>query len=396
MFALPAFDLTPTPVCHSLPMSSRPPSRRLFLRATVVVALAAVAGVVAGHFVWRASGTVHAGATPRLSFQPLRRRSAKGTPGPSESGRLTGPGAVTSEVDPGLVDIDTRLGYQDGAGAGTGMVLTSSGEVVTNNHVIAGATTITATDIGNGRTYTARVAGYDRAADIAVLQLEGASGLETVKLGDSGSVRVGQSIATIGNAGGAGGTPSEAAGRVSALGQSITASDDMDGSEEQLHGLIQLNGDLQPGDSGGPLVGSSGEVLGMDTAASSSFQFQPSSGEGFAIPIDTVETIATQIVEGRSSSKVHTGETGFLGILVEDQGSGAVVEEVISGTPAASIGLGAGDVITSLDGASISSSTSLSGAILQRHPGESIRVAWRTAEGAQRSANVELASGPPQ
>src|SRR5271165_3719548 len=250
------------------------------------------------------------------------------------------------------------------------MVVTSGGEVITNNHVITGATKITATDIGNGTTYTARVVGYDHGHDIAVLQLEGASGLQTVSFGDSTSLQAGQSIATIGNAGGVGGTPAAAAGQVSALDQSITAGDELDGSQEQLGGLIQLVGDVQPGDSGGPLVNTAGEVLGMDTAASTTFQFESSANEGFAIPINDVQTIANLISEGRTSDTVHIGATGILGVLVESQSGddGALVENVLSGTPAAAGGLSAGDVITALDGRSIGSPTALTDVMLQQHP----------------------------
>src|SRR5271165_6699215 len=278
------------------------------------------------------------------------------------------------------------------------MVVTSGGEVITNNHVITGATKITATDIGNGTTYTARVVGYDHGHDIAVLQLEGASGLQTVSFGDSTSLQVGQSIATIGNAGGVGGTPA-AAGQVSALDQSITAGDELDGSQEQLGGLIQLVGDVQPGDSGGPLVNTAGEVLGMDTAASTTFQFESSANEGFAIPINDVQTIATLISEGRTSDTVHIGATGILGVLVESQSGddGALVENVLSGTPAAAgSGLSAGDVITALDGRSIGSPTALTDVMLQQHPGDTVQVTWETPAGVQQTATVILADGPPE
>src|SRR5215469_8854056 len=115
---------------------------------------------------------------------------------------------VAQKVDPGLVDIVTSLGFQQAEGAGTGLVLTSSGEVLTNNHVIEGATSIRATDVGNGTTYRARVVGYDRGHDIAVLRLIGASGLQTVTLGNSSDAAVGQKVVALGNAGGRGGTPS--------------------------------------------------------------------------------------------------------------------------------------------------------------------------------------------
>ncbi|HKH89126.1 MAG TPA: trypsin-like peptidase domain-containing protein, partial [Acidimicrobiales bacterium] len=164
------------------------------------------------------------------------------------------------------MDVNTTLSYQSEQGAGTGMVLTSTGEVLTNNHVVEGATKISVTDIGNGKTYSAKVVGYDRSKDIAVLQLIGASGLQTVNLGNSSSVSVGEGVVAVGNANGAGGTPSYAGGAVTATNQSITATDQAGGDSEQLGGLIETNADVIPGDSGGPLVNASGQVIGMDTA----------------------------------------------------------------------------------------------------------------------------------
>ena len=182
--------------------------------------------------------------------------------------------AIASKVDPGLVDINTTLGYQQEQAAGTGIVLSSNGVILTNNHVIDGATSISVTDVGNHKTYTASVVGYDRTKDIAVLQLHNASGLQTATLGNSSNASVGEDVVGVGNAGGTGGTPSAAGGTVTALNQSITASDDGDGTSEQLSGLIETNADIQPGDSGGALVDTSGDVLGIDTAASAGFSFQ--------------------------------------------------------------------------------------------------------------------------
>ena len=153
------------------------------------------------------------------------------------------------------------------------MVLSSDGKVLTNNHVISGATSISVTDIGNGKTYSAKVVGYDRTHDVAVLQLQNASGLQTTPLGDSSKVSVGDSVVGVGNAGGVGGTPSAAAGTVTALNQTITASDDGNGTSEQLSGLIQVNADIQPGDSGGSLVNSQGQVVGIDTAGSTATSY---------------------------------------------------------------------------------------------------------------------------
>jgi S1-C subfamily serine protease len=240
---------------------------------------------------------------------------------------------IASKVDPGLVDVVTTLGYQSGEAAGTGMVLTPNGEVLTNNHVIDGATSIKVTDVGNGRTYPAKVVGYDKTHDVAVLQLEGASGLQTVTLSSS-APSTGQKVVALGNAGGKGGTPSVATGRITGLGQSITASDESAGAAERLTGMIGHNADIQPGDSGGPLVNTYGEVIGMNTAGSSSSSpgtgFQPQSGgsqatttQGFAIPISRASSIASQIESGTPSATVHLGRTAFLGVETSPSGTGA-------------------------------------------------------------------------
>src|SRR6185295_15553813 len=128
---------------------------------------------------------------------------------------------IAAKVNPGVVDVVDTLGYQGGKAAGTGMVLTSSGEVLTNNHVIDGATSIKATDIGNGRTYTAKVVGYSKTKDVAVLKLVGASGLDTVTL-SSKAAQVGDKVAALGNALGKGGAPSVVTGKVTGLGKTIT------------------------------------------------------------------------------------------------------------------------------------------------------------------------------
>ena len=235
-----------------------------------------------------------------------------------------------AKVDPGVVNIVTTLGYQSGKAAGTGMVLTSTGEVLTNNHVIDGATSIKATDVGNGRTYTAKVVGYDKTHDVAVLQLQNASGLQTVTL-SSDSPQAGQKVVALGNALGKGGTPSVVTGRINGLGQSITASDEGAADAERLTGMIGHNAPIQPGDSGGPLVNTEGEVIGMNTAASdSSASGSPSpSGQAqtatqaFAIPITRASSIADQIEAGTPSSTVHIGATAFLGVETSPSGLGS-------------------------------------------------------------------------
>jgi S1-C subfamily serine protease len=318
---------------------------------------------------------------------------------------------IAAQVDPGVVDIVSTLGYQNGTAAGTGMVLTSTGEVLTNNHVIDGATSIKVTDVGNGRTYTAKVVGYDKTQDVAVLQLTGASGLKTVSL-SSASAQTGQTVVALGNAGGKGGTPSVATGKVTAVNQAITASDASAGTSEQLSGLTRTNANIQPGDSGGPLVNSYGQIIGMNTAASSSISttgFQGQNGQAqtqaFAIPISQATSIASQIEAGTSSSAVHIGSTAFLGVQVTSSGagffgggnsagSGATVAGVVSGSAAAQAGLTQGDQITSVAGQTITSSSDVSSVLASHHPGDKVSISWTDASGQSHTATVVLTTGP--
>jgi S1-C subfamily serine protease len=310
--------------------------------------------------------------------------------------------AIASKVDPGLVDVMSTLGYQHGEAEGTGMVLTSNGEVLTNNHVIAGATSITVRDIGNGRTYTAKVVGYSDSQDVAVLQLQGASGLTTVTTGNSSSVAAAQKIVSLGNAEGRGGTPAVAPGHITATGAQVTAEDQGSGVLEHLSDMIQTNAPIEPGDSGGPLVNSAGQVVGMDTAASTN-----NGGTGttasvsttaFAIPINRALSIAQQIVAGTGSTTVHIGATAFLGVEIASQqqgsGQGALIGGTVAGTPAASAGLGSGDTIQSVGGHAISSASDLQSVIAQYHPGDHVVVTWADQLGRTHSATVTLTTGP--
>ena len=354
---------------------------------------------------------------------------------------------IASRVDPGLVDVVSTLGDEQATAAGTGIVLTSNGEILTNNHVIDGATSIKVTDVGNHRTYTAKVVGYDATQDVAVIQLQNASGLTIASLGDSSTVQTGNSVVALGNAGGKGGTPSVAAGTVTALNQAITASDEGSGNSEQLTGLIETNADIQPGDSGGSLVNSYGQVIGMDTAASSGTQVQSQSGQAaeqaYAIPINEALSIAKQIGAGSASDVVHLGATAFLGVETQpasdgsssgiggsggsggfggsngssgfggfggssgfggfggSQGSsqggstaGVTIVGTLAGSPAANAGLAEGDVITSVGGQSVSTAQNISKVLVKYHPGDSISISWVDQSGQSQTANVTLASGP--
>jgi len=428
------------------PAAARPGRPKLLLggaAALVLVLLASAAGATIAHEFWTKSVTASpppAAVTPAAPPVGGSGSGAPGNPGGAgsisiggisigpngisigNSGGSSGSGgpanaaAIARKVDPALVDVNVMFENQSGAGAGTGIVVSSSGEVLTNNHVIDGATRITVTDVGNGRTYDATVVGYDQSHDIAVLQLKGASGLATASLGKSSKLSVGEPVVGIGNAGGSGGTPSYAGGRVTALNQSITAGDALGGRTERLSGLIQTNADIQAGDSGGPLVDRDGRVLGMITAGSSGLGFGfgqgSSSGDAYAIPIDQVSTTAAQIVAGHASATVHIGPTAFLGVQVASpafqglgglglpQGgaptsSGAVIGGVVSGQPAEKAGLTAGDVITSVDGKHVDTAADLGKLMLDHHPGDKVQVGWTTSSGQTRTASVQLASGPP-
>src|SRR6266705_3010795 len=218
---------------------------------------------------------------------------------------------VVAKTGPAIVDVVSTLGYQGATAAGTGIVLTSSGEVLTNNHVIDGATAIKVRDVGNGRVYTAMVEGYDAAHDIAVLRLNGASGLATADLGNSSAVKTGQKVVAMGNAGGKNGAPSVATGRVTGLDESITASDESSGSSEQLQGLIRTNAGIEPGDSGGPLINTHGQVIGVHTAASATSGNQLSSAtttQAFTIPINDALSIARRVDAATASATTHIGD----------------------------------------------------------------------------------------
>lgn len=354
-------------------------SRRSPSRLSSLVSLAAAVGLVLA--------TVPAHASP-LSFDGFRQAPAA----PAD------PSAMVAKVGPAVVDIDTRMSYQSAVGAGTGIVLSANGQVLTNNHVIEGATSITAVDIGNGQSYQANVIGYDRNHDVAVLQLNGASGLTAANLGDSSSVAVGDPIIAMGNAEGAGGTPSAVPGTVTALNQTVSASDALTGSSETLNDLIAASAGIRPGDSGGPMVNTAGQVIGMNVAASGNYQMAQPGGQGFAIPINQARSIAAQITGGSGSGTVHIGPSAFIGIGVADATGGepgAVVKMVVPDTPAAKLGLSNNDVVVSVNGAPVNSATALTDVLDQHHPGDRVQLGWHKPNEAAHTSDVTLAAGPP-
>jgi serine protease Do len=302
--------------------------------------------------------------------------------------------AAAAAVEPAVVQITTRIDYQQAIGTGTGTVVDPGGVVLTNYHVVAGANTITGT-VG-GRDYPADLVGYDRKHDIAVIQLRGAGGLPTAPIGDSGQVAVGEPTVGLGNARGVGAPLTHETGPVTALNRTVSAEDSLTGSSEEVNGLIEVAADVRPGDSGGPLVNSAGQVIGVITAATVTYQMGPG-GEGFAIPINDAMAVAGQIRSGAPSATVHIGPPVLLGVGVSTQPRtppGIIVRDVMRGGPAEQAGVSMGDVITVLDGTSMDSATNLTYVLDRHYPGDVVDLTWIDNSGQQRTGKATLVPGP--
>ncbi|MEP7115173.1 MAG: trypsin-like peptidase domain-containing protein [Ilumatobacteraceae bacterium] len=378
-----------------------PAPKRRRRRAAVVAIVAALVGIAAGVVVETqrngdstvAPNSLPAVETPTTAVagEPLPSVAA---PAPSSTSLDTD--AIVALVDPAVVDITTTI--DGGEAAGTGMVLTSSGLVLTNNHVIEGATSIGVQIAGSGPSYSAHIVGYDVVDDIAVIQLEDVSGLTTIAAGDSAAAEIGDGVVTVGNALGAAGPHAVGRGSITALDQTITAND-LTGDSKSLGGLIQFDATIQPGDSGGPLVDTAGRVIGMNTAATVSGRRRLTSEAGYAIPIAAALAVAQQIQDGTSSATVHIGERAILGVEVTAPRSlgqnGALVATVRADTPAAGAGLVSGDTIIAIDDVTISTVDDLGTALFPHSPGDDVQVTWIDATGASRSATAQLVAGPP-
>ncbi len=333
----------------------------------------------------------------------------------SASGPALSVSAIAKRVEPAVVDVTASVDGQP-QDEGTGMIITSDGEVLTNNHVVEGATSLSAQINGTGRVYEARVLGVDPSHDVALIQLENASGLRTVTLGNSSDLAVGQSVVAIGNALALPGPLTVTSGTISALGRSITAGDSAAGTSENLTGLIQMDASINPGNSGGPLLNAEGQVIGMNTAAATGSSAQPATNVGFAIPINAAVGIVQQIQRGQSSPDLVIGQRGLIGVKIEtvsvaesQQGlggvfgqyvapvsSGAVVVQVVAGTPAAGTALTVGDVIVSLGGHAVTSPDDVSNVLGAYRPGQSVSIDWVDSNHQHHSATIVLGTAPVQ
>jgi S1-C subfamily serine protease len=287
----------------------------------------------------------------------------------------------------GLVRIVSQMKYDGGRAAGTGMVLTSDGEVVTNHHVVAGATSVKVKVMSTGTTYTAKVVGTDTKDDVAVLQLVGASGLSTVTP-DTDGIGVGDAVTAVGDANGTVGHLSAATGSVVAENQTITTQSEANVAGQRLSGLLQISSDVISGDSGGATYDADGQVVGMTTAASSG----SSDVVGYAVPIAKVLRIAGDLESGVAKARYDYGYPAFLGIALGQTSTS--VQGVFKSTPAAEAGIAAGDTVTAIDGTPVSTSTELRSAVSVHSPGESVSVTWTDASGASHTRSLTLVDGP--
>lgn len=298
--------------------------------------------------------------------------------------------AVAAQTEPAAVEIDTRIDYQGATANGTGFVIGSGGEVITNFHVVQGADAITA-NVG-GQRYPAVLLGFDRTHDIALLQIQGAPPLPTVPLGNSSSVVIGEPVVAIGNHDGTNGVYVRSPGQVTELGRDLPVEDAFTGNKEMLTDLIGVAADVRAGDSGGPLVNAAGQVIGVIVAATVTFRMAPA-GEGFAIPINTALGVANQVRSGVPTDAVHIGPPTLLGVGVSaanQSDTGLILNDVMLDGPAYAAGLIAGDVLLSVDGNPINSATALT-AVLDRHySGDVVDLVWIDQSGIQRDGKATL------
>lgn len=409
-------------------MTSHPPGARGRALIPVLVVLLGVGVGAGGVLMLRSSGTrATPGATGPAQPTALSR-------GGHDAVRPLGNQVVYQRVEPSVVDVTSTLRYDAETSLGTGFIIDGrAGLVLTNNHVIRDATTVTARVTATGKTYRARIVGVDVGADIAVLQLQGAAGLTAAPIGDSATVTAGAPVLAIGNQAGQGGSPTAQPGLISNLDRTIQAADGTSGFTETLRGMLQTTALIQPGDSGGPLADSAGMVIGMDTAAGTG-----TPAVGYAIPINAVLAVERQIAAGHPAPGITIGVGGFLGVVVpstatssprsqaqQEQGtrtggggspgtpfcvgteaqtgvpatiapahSGALVDGVLCGTGAAAAGITAGDVITAAAGRPVTSPDALTAIMSGSRPGTLVPVTWVALGGATRTSLIRLAVAP--
>jgi putative serine protease PepD len=270
-----------------------------------------------------------------------------------------------------------------GTATGSGFVVRSDGYIVTNDHVVAGASSVTV-KVGDGKTLPATVVGTDPSTDLAVLKVN-ETGLKALTLGNSDAAQVGDPVDAIGNPFGLDRTLTT--GVVSALQRQISSPNGF-----TIDNVIQTDAAINPGNSGGPLFNAAGQVIGVnsqiETGGSSDGGQGGNVGIGFSIPSNTVKAVVDQLIAGGHVSHA------YLGVASTDaSSSGAQIASVSANGPAAGAGLKLGDVITSLGGATVANSSALATLVDQHKPGETVSVTL-TRHGQQKTVQVKLGQRP--
>lgn len=319
------------------------------------------------------------GTTPTATARPLPEQSV-------------GPVEVTDALKRGVVLITGRTPAE--GVAGTGMVLTRDGFVLTNYHVVRSTESITVTIASTGRRHTAQLVGRDATKDVALLKLDRASGLEPVTI-DTDDVRIGDIVVAAGNANGQGYVTAHR-GNILNLDRQINVKGaNINDPPQRLRGLIETNAPAWPGDSGGPMFDHEGEVLGMTTAGSSSNEGQNEDKQVYAVPIREALDVVDKVRAGDESGTVVIGPKAYLGVVVEaDDSSAVIVSRVQEDTPAARTGLTAGDTILSLDGQRVRTRSELSDVLDGIEPESTVTITWTTASGHERRADITPGASP--
>ena len=390
------YQLSPTP---SAPAEPAAPVHRRGLGGGLAIAIIAAIVLATGGGIgvgWNLARIINGHSVAQGPIQ---------TVSPAEGGSANAASAA-AKVRPAVVDVNTTIQTASASeqAAGSGLILDSTGDVLTNNHVVDGSINIRVTIQGRSGTYPATVVGVDPSEDLAVIHVENVSGLPTVKLANSSSLKVGDSVIAIGNALGLGGPPRVTEGFITALDQTITASENGSNSET-LNGMIQSDAEISPGDSGGALVNTAGQVVGIITAGEATSFRTTSSSVAYAIPSNTAVRIANQILAGQAGNGVLIGPVGHLGVGVETLDpdtaaqlglgvtSGALVRTVQAGSPAAGAGITPNSAITAINSTAIDSASALGNALQQFKPGDQVQVTWVT-QSTTRTATVTLVKGP--
>jgi putative serine protease PepD len=372
----------PPPGDSSPPTLLAPPPPRRNRTMTGIVAAALIAGLVGGGLGFGGAYALldERSANPTLSSAPAGSGSAAAAPGSVA--------AAAQKALPSTVDLRVQLGQ--GVAEGSGVILTADGNVLTNNHVVAGARAISVT-LSDGSEHPATVVGTAPSYDLAVVKLTGVSGLTPATLGQSSDLQVGQPVVAIGSPQGLTGTVTT--GIVSAFNRTVQVQG-ADGTGVVYNGL-QTDTPINPGNSGGPLVNLDGQVIGINSAiATGGGQSNGSIGLGFAIPVDQAKRVAQEIMDNGTATKPVLGVQGGDTPPSADQ-SGARISAVQAGSPAAQAGLAVGDVVTEVGNARVEDFSDLVARIGSYAPGQQVTLTVGSG-GAERTVNVTLGSRPDE